>query len=84
MDQPDFIQITDHAVSRQDCAAIVQRMRDSQQLQPGRIGSGVFPELKHSRDLRISGVAEWAEVENRLQQAVLEGRWAICGFTRRR
>jgi hypothetical protein len=73
MSQPDFIQITDNAVSREDCAAIVQRMRDSQQLHPGRIGGGVFPELKHSRDLRISGVAEWAAVENRLQQAVFEG-----------
>ncbi|GAE61295.1 hypothetical protein XPN_3201 [Xanthomonas arboricola pv. pruni MAFF 301427] len=73
MSQPDFIQITDNAVSREDCAAIVQRMRDSQQLHPGRIGGGVFPELKHSRDLRISGVAEWAAVENRLQHAVFEG-----------
>ena len=73
MDQPDFIQITDDAVSRDDCAAIVQRMRDSQQLQPGRIGSGVFPDLKHSRDLRISGLADWTAVENRLQHAVFEG-----------
>lgn len=42
MDHSDFIQITDHAVSRQECAAIVQRMRVSHQLQPGRVGSGVF------------------------------------------
>lgn len=73
MSQPDFIQITDKAIAREECVAIVQRMRQSQQLHPGRIGGGVFPDLKHSRDLRISGMAEWAEVENRLQQAVFDG-----------
>lgn len=73
MSQPDFIQITDNAIAHEECVAIVQRMRQSQQLHPGRIGGGVFPDLKHSRDLRISGMAEWAEVENRLQQAVFEG-----------
>ncbi len=48
-------------------------MRQSRQLRPGRIGGGVFPDLKHSRDLHISGVAEWAEMESRLQQAVFDG-----------
>ncbi|NEK91153.1 MAG: 2OG-Fe(II) oxygenase, partial [Xanthomonas euvesicatoria] len=32
MSQPDFIQITDNAIAREECVAIVQRMRQSQQL----------------------------------------------------
>ena len=70
---PDFIEVTDNAISSAECAAIVQRMRHSADLQPGQVGGGVFPELKHSRDLRISGQAAWREVEQRLQQAVFAG-----------
>jgi hypothetical protein len=73
MDQPDFIEIIDDAIPREDCAAIVQRLRDSDRLQPGQVGGGVFPELKRSRDLRISGQAEWQDIEQRLQQAVFAG-----------
>ncbi len=80
MDTPDFIQIIDDAVSREDCAAIVQRMQASDQLHAGQVGSGVFPELKRSRDLRISGRADWADVEQRLQQAVFGG---LLGYLRR-
>lgn len=70
---PDFIEVIADAVGREDCAAIVARLRGSAGLQPGRIGGGVFPELKHSQDLRISGVAEWRDTELRLQQAVFAG-----------
>lgn len=73
MDQPDFIEIIDDAVPRAECAAIVQRLRDSDRLQPGQVGGGVYPELKRSRDLRISGMADWREIEQRLQQAVFAG-----------
>ncbi len=69
----DFIEVYDEAVSAADCAAIVQRLRQSPQLQPGEVGGGVHPELKRSRDLRISGLANWREVEQRLQQAVFGG-----------
>ena len=40
---------------------------------PGRIGSGVFPELKHSRDLSLAGKPEWADVEGALNNAVFAG-----------
>ncbi|MFT4247126.1 MAG: 2OG-Fe(II) oxygenase [Pseudomonas sp.] len=73
MNPSDFIEIIDDALPRADCAAIVQRLRDSDQLQPGQVGGGVFPELKRSRDLRISGQAGWQDVEQRLQQAVFAG-----------
>ena len=84
MSQPDFIQITDNAIAREECVAIVQRMRQSQQLHPGRIGGGVFPDLKHSRDLRISGMAEWAEVETACNRPCSMACSRICGSIRRR
>lgn len=69
----DFIRITPHALSADACANIVARMRGSANLQPGRIGGGVFPELKRSRDLSISGVAEWQDVEQAINGAVFTG-----------
>ncbi|NDK38852.1 2OG-Fe(II) oxygenase [Pseudoxanthomonas gei] len=72
-DPADFIEVTDAALDRASCEAIVARLRGSRDLQPGRVGGGVYPELKHSRDLRISGDPAWREVEQRLQQAVFAG-----------
>ena len=54
-------------------AAIVERMRAARGLQPGAVGSGVFPELKHSKDLRISGLDGWQDVDHQLQHAVFNG-----------
>ena len=73
MEQPDFIEIFDNVISREDCAAIVQRLRESADLQPGKVGGGVMPELKRSRDLRISNRPEWKEIDRKLQQAVFKG-----------
>jgi hypothetical protein len=70
----DFIEVYDEAVDADTCAAIVARMRgEAAALRPGEIGGGVYPDLKHSRDLRITGNAAWHEVEQRLQQAVFAG-----------
>lgn len=69
----DFIEVYDNALSADDCAVIVERLRHSPQLMPGQVGSGVFPELKRSRDLRISGKDDWRDIEQRLQQAVFNG-----------
>ncbi len=73
VERVDFVEVVDDALDRDTCAAIVARLRGSDDLQPGRVGGGVYPELKRSRDLRISGDAEWAEVERRLQEAVFAG-----------
>ncbi|CAN5701409.1 2OG-Fe(II) oxygenase [soil metagenome] len=73
MADDDFIEITPGALDSKACAAIVTRMRASTALQPGRVGGGVFPELKHSRDLHITGNAEWADVEQQLNNAVYAG-----------
>ena len=66
----DFIEVIHNAIPVETCAAIQAQMRASAQLKPGEVGSGVFPELKHSKDLRISGRPEWRQVEIQLQQAV--------------
>lgn len=69
----DFIEVIHNAIPTDACAAILTRMRTSAQLRPGEVGSGVFPELKHSKDLRISGDAAWRDVDQLLQQAVFRG-----------
>jgi hypothetical protein len=69
----DFIEVHDDALSPAVCADIVRRMQASDELRPGRIGSGVFPELKRSRDLGISGRASWADVEGAINQVVFAG-----------
>lgn len=73
MHDADFIEVFPSALPADTCAAIVARMRDSVQLQPGRIGGGVFPELKRSRDLSLEGRADWADVAQALNVAVYGG-----------
>ena len=70
---PDFIEVFPQALDRASCAAIVERLRASAALQPGRVGGGVFPDLKHSRDLSLRGQPEWADVEATLNNAVFAG-----------
>lgn len=72
-DPVDFIEVIHNAVPSEVCAAIVERMRAARGLQPGAVGSGVFPELKHSKDLRISGLDGWQDVDHQLQHAVFNG-----------
>ncbi len=69
----DFIEVIHNAVPSEVCAAIVERLRATRGLQPGAVGSGVFPELKHSKDLRISGLDGWQDVDQQLQIAVFNG-----------
>ena len=69
----DFIQVTPGALDAEACAAIVARVRASTALQPGQVGSGVFPELKKSRDIGLAGRADWADVEQALNVAVYGG-----------
>jgi hypothetical protein len=73
MTPDDFIAVTPDALDTAACAAIVERLRASDALQPGRVGGGVFPELKRSRDLQITGKNDWAEVEQALNVAVYAG-----------
>ena len=69
----DFIEVVPGALDPGVCAAIVERMRASDALQPGQVGSGVYPELKKSRDISLAGRADWADVEQALNVAVYAG-----------
>ena len=76
----DFIEVTEGALDAATCAALVERMRASDALQAGRVGGGVFPELKRSRDVAISGKPEWADAEAALNDAVFAG---LLAYVRR-
>jgi hypothetical protein len=70
---PDLIEILPAALSPADCAALVARFEASGQDRPGEVGSGLMPELKDSRDIRISGKPEWRDAEARLNAAMFGG-----------
>jgi hypothetical protein len=73
MSDKDFITITPEALPRETCAQIVGYIRESNTLRPGQVGGGVYPELKHSRDITITGNPEWQQVEETLNMAMLGG-----------
>ncbi|TDK23731.1 2OG-Fe(II) oxygenase [Luteimonas aestuarii] len=73
MSNVDFIEVFPSVLPAETCATIVARMHDSAQLQPGRIGGGVFPDLKRSRDLSLEGRGDWADVAQALNVAVYGG-----------
>lgn len=69
----DFIETYADALPRDQCAAIVSKLRASDALAAGQVGGGVFPELKHSRDLSLAGRSDWVDVEQTLNVAVYGG-----------
>lgn len=69
----DFIEIYEGALSREACAQLVAAFEASGAAVPGRVGGGVLPELKDSRDIQISGQPEWRDAENALNNAVFAG-----------
>ena len=78
MEQPeftaaDFIEIYPEALSKEACALLIKHFEDSRAAVPGRVGGGVMPELKNSRDIQITGKPEWRETENALNAAMFKG-----------
>ncbi|WP_425451791.1 2OG-Fe(II) oxygenase [Solilutibacter pythonis] len=67
----DLIGIYPEAVPAALCGEILARMRTADDLKPGHVGGGLFPELKHSRDLDIEQRADWAPVKQQLNLAML-------------
>ena len=80
MSADDLIEVYHDAVPAEACAAMIRRFEASGQDQPGLVGGGLFPELKHSRDISISGQEAWRDVEAALTRAVLAG---LARFVRR-
>ena len=74
----DFIGVYDGAVDESACARICRAFDTAAHVE-GRVGSGVYPELKKSRDLLIEGPA-WAETAASLMSAVLR---ALVQYLRR-
>jgi hypothetical protein len=73
MSRADFIEVYEDALPRDACAALVAQFEASRDVQPGRIGGGVFRELKDSADITITGKPEWQAAEAALNQAVFFG-----------
>lgn len=73
MQTDDFIEVYPEALSKQACAALIKHFEESRAAVPGRVGGGVMPELKNSRDIQISGKPEWREAENALNAAMFKG-----------
>ena len=69
---PDFIEVYENALPAEDCARLVEKFERGAHV-PGRVGGGVIPELKDSRDIHISGKPEWRASEAALNAAVLRG-----------
>lgn len=69
---PDFIEVFDGLLDPAWCAAVCRRFDAAGHVE-GQVGGGVFPELKNSRDLAISGQPAWNDVSGPLMVAVLAG-----------
>lgn len=76
----DFIEVYPDALDHSTCVALVQRFLTSGQGEAGRVGSGVMPELKDSRDLTITGLPDWSDAEATLNMAVQK---AVAAYLRR-
>jgi 2OG-Fe(II) oxygenase superfamily len=70
---PDFIEVYAGALPKDSCALLCRHFERSGQAQPGRVGGGVLPELKDSRDILISGRPEWRDTEAALNAAMMTG-----------
>ena len=67
----DFIEVYEGLVDPAKCAAICRRF-DSSAHSEGLVGSGLYPDLKKSRDLAITGLVEWNDMAAFLMEAVLK------------
>lgn len=76
----DFIEVFPDALDRVQCAQLMERFGASADTVPGRVGGGVMPDLKDSRDLTISHREEWRDAEAMLNRAVFNG---VIAYLRR-
>lgn len=76
MASADFIEVYENALAPEYCAQLIRQFEASGQAEPGRVGGGVMPELKDSRDIQISGKPQWQEAEAALQTVAFRGLMA--------
>jgi hypothetical protein len=68
----DFIETYENAISPELCQALIERFEASDRRQPGRTGHGVDKAKKDSTDLCLTGLPEWLDLHNELQDAALK------------
>lgn len=66
----DFIGVYPDLLDAARCRAIVEQFDASDLSVPGRVGGGVMPELKHSRDIQLDLHTSWKAVERELNTAM--------------
>jgi 2OG-Fe(II) oxygenase superfamily len=69
----DFIEVYEDALSAAQCVALIDAFEASGQAVDGQVGGGVYPQLKRSSDITISGKPTWRDSEVALNLAMLAG-----------
>lgn len=83
----DFIEIYDHALTPEQCSAVIARFEASDKVVRGKTGQGVDLAKKDSYDLTIGALPEWIDVAGMMMQAVQSSlqaymnkyRMLLCG-----
>lgn len=75
----DFIGVYPGLLTPERCREIVERFDASGLAVPGRVGGGVMPELKRSRDIQLNQHADWQAVEKELNTAMFR---ALLAYVR--
>lgn len=76
----DFIEIYDDALDAATCRALIQRFEASGKAVRGQTGGGVDIRLKDSWDICVNDYADWKDVENRLNSAMMR---ALMAYVRK-
>ena len=75
----DFIGVYPGLLGPERCREIIARFDASGLAVPGRVGGGVLPELKRSRDIQLNQHADWLAVEKELNTAMFR---ALLAYVR--
>ena len=66
----DFIGVYPGLLPAERCRALIEQFDHSQLAVPGRVGGGVMPDLKHSRDIQMNLHPQWQAAERELNIAM--------------
>jgi hypothetical protein len=66
----DFIGVYPGLLTTERCSVLIEQFDRSQLAVPGRVGGGVMPDLKHSRDIQLNLHPQWQSAERELNTAM--------------
>jgi 2OG-Fe(II) oxygenase superfamily len=66
----DFIGVYPGLLTTERCSTLIEQFDRSQLAVPGRVGGGVMPDLKHSRDIQLNLHPQWQSAERELNTAM--------------